>query len=359
MQITLQPISPEQRRPKPANEGNLGFGKIYADHMFTMKWTVDKGWHDAVIGPFAPLTLSPATMVLHYGQSIFEGLKAYRRADGGFNLFRPQKNMERMNASARRMVMPEVDESLVLQAMERLVALDQDWVPRAQGASLYIRPTMIGTEPYVGVKPSSQYLFFIITGPVGAYYAEGFNPVKILVCTDYARAGSGGLGAVKASANYAASLMGQKQAQAKGYSQALWLDSCERKYLEEVGSSNIFLKIAGKVLTPPLGGTILAGVTRDSVIRLLQDWGQPVEERRISMDEVLAAQQNGQLEEVFGAGTAAVISPVGALNYQDREIIVASGKTGPVAQKLYETLTGIQYSRLPDTHGWTHNVPLE
>jgi len=352
MNIQVDPVPPAKRRPKPKDESALGFGRIYSDHMFTVEWNEAEGWHNARIGAYRNLDLPPAALVLHYGQTIFEGLKAYRAADGGFNLFRPDQNIRRFNASAARLDMPQVPPELVMEAIEGLMALDHGWVPRSAGTSLYIRPTMIATEPYIGLKSSGQFLFFIITGPVGAYYPEGFNPVRIQVCERYSRAGPGGLGAVKTAANYAASLLAEKEAKKAGFTQVLWLDASERRYVEEVGSMNILFKIGGTVVTPPLGGTILPGITRDSALRLLRSWEVPVEERPVSIDEVIAAHGNGTLEEVFGSGTAAVIAPVGLLCYRGSNYEIGDGRTGALARRLFDELTGIQYGQQPDRFDW-------
>lgn len=359
MKINVQPAPSSERRPKPQDESKLGFGKIYSDHMFTMEWSAGEGWHNATVSKFAPLSLSPATLCLHYGQMIFEGLKAYRTGKPEVNLFRPLKNFDRFNASAARLDMAGVTQDAWMGAIEHLLELDHEWIPHSAGASLYIRPTMIATEPYIGLKSSGSLLFFIITGPVGAYYPEGFNPVKIVVEERYSRAGPGGLGAAKTAANYAASLLAEKEASKKGFTQVLWLDAAERKYVEEVGSMNILFKISGKVVTPPLGGSILAGVTRDSVLQLLKSWNVPTEERRISIDEVVDAHKNGTLEEVFGAGTAAVISPVGLLQYRGNNLTIADGKTGPLARKLFDEMTAIQWGRKPDPFNWIHRVPVQ
>ena len=360
MELQINPVPPAERKEKPQDEGQLGFGKIYSDHMFRMTWRQGQGWQDAAIVKYAPVSLEPAALVLHYGQTIFEGLKAYRTGGEGFNLFRPQDNMDRFNISAARLDMPAVEPSLAMRATEELLELDREWVPHSAGTSLYIRPFMFASEPYIGLKSSAVFDYFIITGPVGAYYPEGFNPVTIQVCEKYARAGPGGLGAVKTAANYAASLLAEKEAHEAGYTQVLWLDAAERKYVEEVGSMNILFKIDGTVVTPPLGATTLAGITRDSVIQLCKSWGVSVEERRISIDEVVAAQESGKLEEIFGSGTAAVISPVGLLNYKGRDFEVADGKTGPVAQRLFEELTAIQYGTKADPFSWIHTcVPAQ
>lgn len=358
MDITTHPVPESARRAKPTDESKLGFGKIYSDHMFTMDWTEDGGWQDATIGPYRPFELDPATLVFHYGQAIFEGLKAYRTDNGSINLFRAENNAERFNVSAKRLDMPDVEPELMLTAVRKLLELDHEWVPRSFGTSLYIRPFMIATEPYLGLKSSSQFRYAIITGPVGAYYPEGFNPVKIRVCEEYSRAGPGGLGSVKTAANYAASLLAEKAAIRDGYTQVLWLDACQRKYLEEVGSMNIFFKIGGTLCTPPLSGTTLEGITRDSVLQLAKSWGLPLAERPIAIDEVIEAHGNATLDEVFGAGTAAVVSPVGLLHYKNRDYTVGEGKVGPLAQRLFDELIGIQYGRKPDSFNWITTLPL-
>lgn len=357
MNIAIHPVPPAERRAKPTDESNLGFGKIFSDHMFTMEWSAGKGWHDAAIGKYGPIAFEPATIVFHYGQTIFEGLKAYRTKSGDINLFRPDRNCARFNISASRLDMPNMEPEFMLQAIGMLLDMDRDWVPQSYETSLYIRPFMIATEPYLGLKSSSSFLFFIITGPVGAYYPEGFNPVKIQVCEKYSRAGPGGLGSVKTAANYAASLLAEKEANQAGFTQVLWLDASERKYLEEVGSMNIFFKIAGTVITPPLTGTTLDGITRSSAIELLKTWNIPVEERRISIDEVLGAHAEGKLDEMFGTGTAAVISPVGLLHYQGRDYAIPAVEGEPLAQRLFEQLMGMQYGLKPDPLGWI--VPLD
>ena len=356
MEFRIETASPEERRPKPADENSLGFGKIYSDHMFTMRWTSDGGWGEPTVAPFGDLALSPASLVLHYGQTIFEGLKAYRNRKGSVNLFRAADNAERFNRSAARLDLPEVDPAIFTGAIEELLELDHEWIPRSHGTSLYVRPTMVATEPYIGLKSTHEALFFIITGPVGAYYPEGFNPVKITVSDQYSRAGPGGLGSAKTAANYAASLKAEKEALARGFTQVLWLDAAERRFIEEVGSMNILFKIGGTVVTPPVGETILAGITKDSVLKLLGQWGVPVEERPLTIEEVLDAHADGSLEEVFGAGTAAVISPVGSLDYKGRTLHVANGGTGPFAERLFDELMGIQYGTRPDPFGWIHEV---
>ena len=295
-------------KEKPADETKLGFGHIFTDHMFVMNYDAGQGWHDARIVPYGDLSLSPAAMCLHYGQEIFEGLKAYRTADGSVQLFRPQENFKRMNNSAERMVIPKINEEDMLYALKTLVKMEQDWVPHTEGASLYIRPFIIAVDPYVGVKPADHYLFIIILSPSGAYYSTGLNPVKIYVENKYVRAVRGGTGFAKTAANYAISLAGQEEAHEQDYAQVLWLDGVERKYVEEVGSMNIFFVIDGEVVTPQLLGSVLPGITRKSAIEICKKKGYKVSERKISIEEIAEAYDNGKLDEVFGTGTAAVIS---------------------------------------------------
>ncbi len=344
----------ETKKNKPT--GDLDFGTIFTDHMFIMDFEVGKGWHDARIVPYEPLTLDPAAMVFHYGQTIFEGLKAYHTEDGTIQLFRPEKNFERLNDSNKRMVMPAVDEDFALEALKKLVEIEKDWVPKEEGTSLYIRPYVIATQAYLGVAPSTQYKFIIILSPVGSYYKEGINPVKIAVENKYVRAVLGGTGEAKTAGNYASSLIAQEIMNEGGYAQVLWLDGIEKKYIEEVGSMNVFFKINGEVITPKLNGSILPGVTRDSVIRLLKHWDLPVVERKVSMDEIADAHAKGELEEVFGTGTAAVISPVGQLTWDNKDFVINNGQTGEIAKKLYDTLTGIQYGTVEDPFAWTQKV---
>jgi len=355
MDIRVEKTAPDRLKAKP-DENALGFGRHMADHMFVMLYDESLGWHDAVIKPYANFSLDPAAMVLHYGQAIFEGLKAYRGSDDRIYLFRPTDNLKRMNVSAARMCMPEIPVDLVYSAMKKLVALDKNWVPRADGATLYIRPTMVASEAGLGVRPAKQYIFFIINCPVGAYYPEGFNPVKIFVTDKYVRAVAGGVGNVKTAGNYAASIMAAVEAQKQGYTQVLWLDAIERRFIEEVGTMNIFFRINDELITPPLTGSILPGITRDSVLRLTKDWGVKVSEKRITIDEVLAAQENGSLQEIFGTGTAAVISPVGELNYKGRICTINHGKTGLLAQKLFHELQAIQNGHKKDPYGWVVEV---
>jgi branched-chain amino acid aminotransferase len=340
------------KKDKPKAK-DLAFGNVFTDHMFVANFEEEKGWYDPRIEPYGPFPLDPATAVLHYGQSLFEGLKAFRGGDGKIRLFRPDKHVARLNRTAERMCIPAIDPDLVLKSWTTLVDVDRDWAPSAVGTSLYIRPTIIASEPFLGVRPAKEYLYYVIVSPVGPYYPEGLAPTKIKVIDDYVRAVAGGLGEAKTSANYAASLYAAEEAKHEGFTQVLWLDGVEHRYIEEVGTSNIMLKIADEVITPPLGGTILAGVTRDSALTLLKSWGVRVSERRITIDEVVAAADNGTLQEVWATGTAAVISPVGELAYQGRRIPVNQGKIGATAQKLYDTIVAIQYGQAPDPHGWT------
>ena len=342
--------------PKAKPEGALGFGKIFTDHMFIMNYTEGKGWHDARIEPFGNLTMSPASMVFHYGQEMFEGLKAYRGENGETYLFRPDMNAKRTNATNDRLCIPNLPEEDFVQAVKAIVKVDEDWVPTDPGTSLYVRPFIIATDPFLGVSPSKTYLFIIILSPSGAYYASGLQPVGIWIEDDYVRAVRGGMGFAKTGGNYAASLAAQVKAHDAGYSQVLWLDGVERKYIEEVGAMNIFFKIDGKIVTPKLNGSILPGITRNSVLHLCRAWGLEVEERLVSVDELLEAQNAGKLEEVFGTGTAAVISPVGKLRYKDDVMQIGDGSIGPISQKLYDTITGIQLGKIADEFGWRVTV---
>ncbi|RYL95055.1 branched-chain amino acid aminotransferase [Sporolactobacillus sp. THM7-4] len=351
--IAFQKADQLKKKPEP---GQLGFGKHFTDYMFEMDYTLDEGWHDARIIPYGPILLDPAAMIFHYGQEVFEGLKAYRAEDGRILLFRPDKNLERLNHSNERMDIPAIDESLVLEGIKRLINIEKDWVPALPGQSLYIRPFIIGTEPFLGVHPSGEYKLIVILSPVGSYFGDKINPVKIYVEDDFVRAVRGGVGFAKTAGNYAGSLKAQSKAEELGFDQVLWLDGVERKYIEEVGSMNIFFKIHGEVWTPELNGSILPGVTRDSVIRLLKHWDIKVKERKISVKKLFKKAEKGELEEVFGTGTAAVISPVGFLKWEDRVIKVGNGRVGALAEKLYDTLTGIQTGRIKDKFGWTQEV---
>ena len=355
MEISIEPIREEERRPIP-DQDNLGFGIHFTDHMFVMRYQEGKGWHSPKICAFQPFALSPAACSLHYGQSIFEGLKAYYGSDGRIRLFRAKDNMRRFNRSAWRMCMPQVDEEFLLQAIKELVLLDRRWIPTAKGTSLYIRPFMFGTEPFLGVRPSKEYLLSVILSPVAAYYAEGFNPVKIYVTEKYVRAVPGGIGEAKTAGNYAASLMASEEAKEHGFTQVLWLDAVTRKNIEEVGTMNIFFVIGDTLVTPRLSGSILAGITRDTVIALAKEWGMKVEERTISIDEVMERAESGELKECFGSGTAAVISPVGLLYYKGKEIPINGGETGPVAQRLFDTISALQYGEAEDDHGWVEII---
>jgi branched-chain amino acid aminotransferase len=353
MQVTI--TKAEQLKAKP-DENKLGFGTIFTDHMFNMDYSVEKGWYNPRIEPYAPLVMAPSTMVLHYGQGVFEGMKAYRNQQGGVQLFRPQDNFRRLNASNRKLCIPAIDEAFALEALKHLLAVETDWIPSAPGTSLYIRPTIIATDPFLGVRASFTYRFFIILSPVGAYYAEGFNPVKIMVTKEHVRAVRGGVGDTKTLGNYAASLLAGDKAHKAGYTQVLWLDGVEQKYVEEVGAMNIFFVIGDELITPMLSGSILPGITRDSVLELGRSWGMTVSERKISIDEVMAAHTSGQLKEIFGSGTAAVISPVGELKYEDKVITVADGQVGPMAHKFFQTLQDIQYGTIDGPTGWVEPV---
>ncbi|MDP8256491.1 MAG: branched-chain amino acid aminotransferase [Candidatus Alcyoniella australis] len=356
MEIKLVQLPQEKRKLKPVDDSQLGFGRIFTDHMFTMRYEPSKGWHEPKIGPVEDIVLHPAAMVLHYGQEVFEGLKAYHGAEHGIYLFRQRDNIARFNRSCKRMVMPEVDPQIFDRAIKKLVLVERDWIPEAEGSSLYIRPTIIATDPFLGVRPSNDYLFFIIVGPVGAYYPEGFNPVSIFVSDRYVRAVSGGVGEAKTSGNYAASLAGQIEAQELGFSQVLWLDAIERRYVEEVGTMNIFFVIDDEVITPSLTGSILPGVTRESVLTLGKEWGLKMVERMISINEVVDAQKSGRLKEVFGTGTAAIISPVRDFRYKEDDFQVADAKTGPIAQRFYDMLLAYQYGRESDPYGWVERI---
>jgi len=343
--------------PKPhPDDTSLDFGTVFTDHMFNMDYTPEKGWHNPRIEPLQAIPMHPSTMVLHYGQAIFEGLKAFRTASGEIQLFRPEENFKRFNKSARALCIPEFDEKFALQALKELLHIERDWVPSASGTSLYIRPTIIAMDPFLGVRASHTYRFFIILSPVGAYYPEGFNPVKIWVTKDHVRAVRGGVGHVKTAGNYAASLFAGEEAHKHGYTQVLWLDGVEQKFVEEVGSMNIFFVINGELVTPMLSGSILPGITRDSVLKLAAEWGMKCTERKISIDEVVDSANNGALTEIFGSGTAAVISPVGELKYNDVVLSIGDGSAGPVASKMFDAITDIQYGNTKDTLNWTRSV---
>ena len=343
-------------KQKPAADDPLKFGTIFTDHMFVCDYIEGQGWVDPRIVPYQPLSLEPSCMVFHYGQEMFEGLKAYKSEDGRTLLFRPDKNWERARNSNKRLCMPEIPKEMFLQALNDLVKVDEDWIPTKPGTSLYIRPFMFATDPFLGVRPSLTYKFLIILSPVGAYYESGLDPVKIWIEDEYVRAVRGGIGEAKTGGNYVASLAAQVKAHDEGYAQVLWLDGVERKYIEEVGAMNIFFKINGTVVTPKLNGSILPGITRKSTIELCKKWRIPVEERKVSVEEIVEAAKTGAMEECFGTGTAAVVSPVGELRYEEERMPIAGGKIGPVTQKIYDTLTGIQLGREKGPEGWSVEV---
>ena len=339
-------------KAKPADETALGFGKIFTDYMAIIDWNMEKGWYDARIVPFENFTMHPAATCLHYGSEIFEGLKAYRRADGGIQLFRPDCNARRMMESAERLCLPELPEEDFLQILKAFVEVEAEWTPHSPGTSLYLRPFMYGNDETLGVHAVHNARFAIIASPVGSYYKEGINPVGIMIEDQDVRAVRGGTGYAKCGGNYAASNRAGERAAQKGYSQVLWLDGVHRKYIEEVGAMNVMFKIGGEIVTPELSGSILPGVTRRSCIEVLKSKGYTVSERLLSIDELAEALENGTLEEAWGCGTAAVVSPIGKLAYKDKEYIVSGGEIGEVTQMLYDTLTGIQWSKIEDTFGW-------
>lgn len=340
----------------PPDDSDLSFGTAFTDHMFNMDYDPEDGWHNARIDPYGPFSMEPSTMILHYGQGIFEGLKAYRTASDEIQLFRPKENFKRLNRSCQALCIPEIDEEVALNGLKELLAIDRHWVPRASETSLYIRPTIIATDPFLGLRSSFTYRFFIILSPVGAYYPEGFNPVKIWVTENHVRAVRGGMGEAKTGGNYAASLYATEEAHKEGYTQVLWLDGIERKDIEEVGSMNIFFVINDELISPELNGSILPGITRDSVLTLAKHWGMTVIERKISIDDVFNAHANGSLQEVFGSGTAAVISPVGEIKYGEKIITIYNGEVGPVAGKFYTAMTDIQYGAAEDPMGWIEKI---
>ena len=354
MNISITKTTCPKEKP---DSSTLGFGKIFTDHMFMMDYNSEKGWYNARIIPFAPIALHPASTVLHYGSEIFEGLKAYRRADGQVQLFRPMENIRRLNNSAERLCLPQIPEEDALEALTTFVQCEQDWIPSAPGTSLYIRPFLYGNDETLGVHAVHNATFVIIASPVGSYYKEGINPVKIMIEDQDVRAVRGGTGYAKCGGNYAASNRAGKRAEEQGYSQVLWLDGVERKYIEEVGAMNVMFKIAGEIVTPMLSGSILPGITRKSCIEVLKKEGYTVHERLLSIDELKEAMENGTLEEAWGCGTAAVVSPIGELFYQGVHYPVNNGQIGEVTQHLYDTLTGIQWGRIEDTFGWT--MPLD
>ena len=344
-----------QLKEKP-DSSKLVFGKCMTDHMFIIDYDAGQGWHDARIIPYGPLMIDPAAKVLHYAEEIFEGLKAYRTADGSIQLFRVMDNIKRMNDSADRLCMPQIPEDIAFEGIKALVEMEQEWVPSEKDTSLYIRPFMIGLDAALGVHSSHHVQFIVVVCPVGAYYPEGLNPVKIYIEDEDVRAVKGGTGMAKTGGNYAASLRAGNRAEAKGYTQVLWLDGVHRKYIEEVGAMNVMFKVDGKILTPDLNGSVLPGITRRSCIQLLKDWGYEVEERRISAEELFEAAKSGKLEEAWGTGTAAVISPIGELAEGDEKCIINNNQIGEVTQKLYDELTGIQWGRVADPHNWITKI---
>ena len=353
MQIRIEKTTTPKQKP---DWKNLGFGHIFTDHMFIMDYDEGQGWHDARVVPYQPVVLDPSALVFHYAQECFEGLKAYRLADGSVQLFRPDKNAERMQSTHDRLCIPQIPVADFVDAVKTLVSVDKDWVPSEPDTSLYIRPFTIATEGVLGVKASASYQFIIICSPSGAYYAEGLNPVKIYVEEEFVRACPGGTGAIKCGGNYAASMAAGEKAHQLGYSQVLWLDGVERKYVEEVGAMNIMFKLNGEIYTAATSGTVLPGITRMSCIEVLKNWGYKVNEGKLAIDTVMEAGKNGTLEEVFGTGTAAVISPVGSLRYKDDVVEINNFEIGELTQRLYDTLTGIQYGKIEDTFGWTVKV---
>lgn len=346
-------IEKNQNPKTKPDTANLPFGKYFSDHMFLMDYDRTSGWHDPRIVPYGPFVLDPSSLVFHYAQEIFEGLKAYRDLDGRIRLFRPMENIKRMNVSADRMCIPKLPEDLALEGLCELVKLEADWIPNDEGTSLYIRPFIIATEPCVSVHTSESFLFAIITCPVGNYYPEGINPVKIMIETDDVRAVRGGTGYTKCGGNYAASMRAGERAEAEGYSQVLWLDGVERKYVEEVGSMNVMFKLDGEVITPELGGSVLSGITRKSCIELMDSWGITVSQRLISVSELIDACKNGTIDEAWGTGTAAVISPIGEISYEGEKYTINNGEIGEITKRLYDSLTGIQLGREEDPFGWS------
>ena len=353
MKITVQNTSEPKIIPK---DSELGFGKYFSDHMLVMDYDEGEGWHDARIVPFGYISLHPASTVLHYGAEIFEGLKAYRTADGSVQLFRPMENIKRLNTSAERMCLPTIDEDVALELLEAFVRHEEKWVPHSTGTSLYIRPYMFGNDETLGVHTVKRATYMIIASPSGSYYKEGINPVKIMIENEDVRTVRGGTGYAKCGGNYAASTRAGERASKKGYSQVLWLDGVERKYIEEVGAMNVMFKIDGEIITPALTGSILPGITRKSCIEVLKSLGYKVTERLLSVDELFDALRSGRLEEAWGTGTAAVVSPIGRLMYNGEEFVINGEKIGEVTQKLYDILTGIQWGTVEDTFGWVHKL---
>jgi branched-chain amino acid aminotransferase len=351
--VDIQIGQASQSRLEEVDFDDLGFGELFSDHMFMLQYK-DGHWKSPRILPFSNIEVSPSLCTLHYGQAVFEGLKAFYRKDGIINLFRPERYHARFNRSCHRLCIPPLDWEFFIEAAKQLITLDRGWVPRKRGYSLYIRPFVFATDNFLGVHVSDTYLFMIITSPVGAYYKEGMNPVRLITSGEYVRAVKGGVGAAKTPANYAASLLPAEEAKEKGFTQVLWLDGCENRWVEEVGTMNIFFVIDAELVTPPLEGSILGGITRETVIELARAWGIPVNERRISIEEVLAEAKKGRLTEVFGTGTAAVISPVGWVQHKEELATINNGKTGAFSQRFYDEITAIQYGEKPDTFGWCY-----
>jgi branched-chain amino acid aminotransferase len=347
----------KERKSKVVLPETLGFGKIFTDHMFEMDYNEKNGWHNPIIRPVEDLEIHPASMFIHYGQAVFEGLKAFRQQSGNIVLFRADKHFERLNNSSRKICIPEIDVDFALEALKELINIDKDWIPTKHGESLYIRPFIYGADAFLGVKPAKEYKFILLLSPVGAYYPEGFKPVKILVTDEYVRAVRKGLGDCKTPANYAASLLAGQSAVKKGFTQVLWLDGVEQKYIEEVGTMNIFINLKNEIVTPKLNGSILPGITRISVIEILKEWKMNIVEREISIDEVVNAYDKGELVGVFGTGTAAIISPVGWLTYKDKKMVLNDGKAGELDTKLFNEITSIHYGLKEDTHNWL--IPVE
>lgn len=343
-------------KDKPKDESSIGFGKVRTDHMFILDYDDDKGWHSPRIVPYAPLSLDPTAMCFHYGQTVFEGLKAYRAEDDSILLFRPDKNMQRLNRSCDRLCIPRIDEELAVEWLKKLIEVEKDWVPHSPNTSLYIRPFIVATQAHLGVAPSKKYSYIVVLSPSGPYYASGLDPVKIYVENNYVRAVKGGMGMAKTGGNYAVSLKSQVEAHEINYSQTLWLDGVSRKYIEEVGAMNIFFVVGDEVITPMINGSILDGITRRSVIELLQSEGKKVTERIISIDEISTAYDMGSLSEVFGTGTAAVISPVGELRWGDKVMTINNGKIGEISQYLYDEITAIQWGKREGLPGWSVKV---
>lgn len=351
----IKMILTDTPKEKP-DESNLGFGKYFTDHMFIMEFSKEEGWHDARIVPFGNFSLHPASTVFHYGAEVFEGMKAYRRADGTVQMFRPMENVRRMNNSAERIRLPQIDEDFFMEILEKFVETEQDWVPHAPGTSLYLRPFLFGSDPFLGLHSINRAILSIIASPVGSYYKEGINPVKIMIEEEDVRAVRGGTGYAKCGGNYAASNRAGEKAEEKGFSQVLWLDGVERKYIEEVGAMNVMFRFEDEIVTPKLTGSVLPGITRKSIIELLREKGYTVNERLFSVDELADAVKNNKLIEAWGCGTAAVVSPIGQLTYHGNDYVINGGKIGDLTQELYDTLTGIQWGKIEDTHGWVYPV---